>query len=103
MSSCFYSNRKVYDLNDWVWFDAANRFLDYEVAALVCPRPLYVEVGQKDDLFRVHHARPEARKLEALYERLGIPKRCCYHEHGGTHELDPADGGIDFLCRHLGV
>ncbi|MFH1568562.1 MAG: prolyl oligopeptidase family serine peptidase, partial [Gemmatimonadota bacterium] len=97
VSSCFFSDRRVYDLPDWVWFDAAHRFLDYEVAALICPRPLCVEVGERDDLFRVRHARPEARKLLALYEGLGIADRCRYREHPGTHELDREDGGIDFL------
>jgi len=101
VSSCFFNNRKVYDLADWVWFDAANHFMDSEVGALVCPRPLYVEVGKKDSLFNVRHARPEARKLEAIYKRLGITERYCYKEHDGGHELDMSDEGIDFLCRHL--
>ena len=44
VSSCFFNNRKMYDFVDWVWFNAANQFMDAEVGALVCPRPLYVEV-----------------------------------------------------------
>ena len=103
VSSCFFNNRKMYDFVDWVWFNAANRFMDAEVGALVCPRPLYVEVGQQDELFDVRHARPEARKLEDLYQRLGLPQAFHFEEHAGGHELDKSDGGIDFLCRHLGV
>ncbi|MDP7023228.1 MAG: prolyl oligopeptidase family serine peptidase [Kiritimatiellia bacterium] len=103
VSSCFFNNRKMYDFADWVWFNAANQFMDAEVGALVCPRPLYVEVGKKDDLFRVRHARPEARKLAAIYQRLGVPDRFHYEEHPGGHELDKSDQGIDFLCRHLGA
>ncbi|MDO9464691.1 MAG: prolyl oligopeptidase family serine peptidase [bacterium] len=101
VSSCFFNNRKVYDFVDWVWFDAANHFMDSEVGALVCPRPLYIEVGKKDDLFNVRRARPEARKLKNIYKRLGIMERYCYKEHDGGHELDMSDEGIDFLCRHL--
>lgn len=101
VSSCFFNNRKVYDCVDWVWFNAANHFMDAEIGALVCPRPLYVEVGKKDDLFNVRHARPEARKLEAIYKRLGITENFRYKEHDGGHELDMSDEGIDFLCRHL--
>ena len=81
----------------------AKLFLDAEVGALVCPRPLYVEVGAKDTLFDVRKARPEARRLRAFYERLGIADRFRYKEHEGGHELDRADDGIEFLCRHLGV
>ena len=103
VSSCYFNNRKMYDLVDWVWFNAANQFMDAEVGALVCPRPLHVEVGKADELFHVRHARPEARRLEAVYERLGIGERFEYEEHDGGHELDKSDKGIDFLCRHLGL
>jgi dienelactone hydrolase len=102
VSSCFFNNRKIYDFADWVWFNAANQLMDAEVGALVCPRPLYIEVGRKDDLFNVRHARPEARKLEATYRRLEIPQAFHYEEHSGGHELDKSDQGINFLCRHLG-
>lgn len=103
VSSCFFNDRKTYDFPDWSWFSAANRFLDAEVGALVCPRSLYIEVAKKDELFDVRRARPEARKLAAFYRRLGIADRFRYKEHEGTHELDRADDGINFLCRHLGV
>lgn len=101
VSSCFFNNRKIYDFIDWVWFNAANKFMDAEIGALVCPRPLYVEVGKKDDLFKSRHAQPEAKKLATIYQRLGIPERFQYTEHSGGHELDKSDHGIDFLCRHL--
>lgn len=101
LSSCFLNNRKMYDFSDWVWFHAAHRFMDAEVGALVCPRAFYVEVGLKDDLFNVRHARPEARKLQSVYQRLGKPDAFHYEEHEGGHEFDKADQGIDFLCRHL--
>ncbi|MCK5851278.1 MAG: dienelactone hydrolase family protein [Kiritimatiellae bacterium] len=101
VSSCFFNNRKIYDFADWVWFNAANQFMDAEIGALVCPRPLYIEVGKKDDLFNVRHARPEARKLEGIYQRLDIPEKFHYKEHIGGHELDKSDQGIDFLCRYL--
>lgn len=103
VSSCFFNNRYEYDFADWVWFNAGNRFMDAEVGALVCPRPLYIEVGRKDPLFNVRHARPEARKLAAIYQRLRVPEMFHYEEHPGVHELDKSDRNIDFLCRHLGV
>jgi hypothetical protein len=101
LSSCFFNDRKRYAFSDWVWFDAASRFLDAEVAGLVCPRPLCIEVAVQDELFDVQYARPEATKVQALYERLGVPERFLYREHPGVHELDRADDGIDFLFHHL--
>ena len=101
VSSCFFNDRKTYDFPDWSWFGAANRFLDAEVGAMVCPRPLYIEVSKKDEIFDVRLARPEAEKLAAVYRRLRIPERFRYKEHDEGHELDKADDGIDFLFRHL--
>lgn len=103
VSSCFFNDRKTYDLADWSWFNAANRFLDAEVGALVCPRPLYVEVGKTDTLFDVRRARPDARKLAGIYRKLGLTQRFRYREHKGGHELDLGDEGINFLCRHLRI
>ena len=101
VSSCFFNDRKEYSGHDWTWFNAAHTFFDAEVAALVCPRPLYIEVGEKDEGFGVASARPEAAKVARVYEKLGIPERFRYHEHPGGHELDKGEGGIAFLCQHL--
>ncbi len=102
VSSCFYNNRKTYDFPDWAWFDSAGKFLDAEVGALVCPRALYVEVGKKDTLFDVRHARPVVKPLQAVYKRMKASKQFHYEEHALDHALDTSEKGIDFLCRHLG-
>ena len=100
-SSCFFSNRKVYDWYDWVWFNSANRFLDAEAAMLVCPRALYLEAAKADEVFRVRYAGPEAAKVRAVYRKLRIPGRFRYAEHRGRHELDKSDDGISFMFRCL--
>lgn len=101
VSSCFFSDRRHYDWPDWTWFDAMNRFQDAEVAQLVCPRALYIEVGQKDQVFDIRHPGPEAEKVSSAYERLGVPDRFRYHEHPGDHELNKAAAPFDFLFGHL--
>jgi dienelactone hydrolase len=101
VSSCFLNDRRLYAGHDWTWFSAANTFFDGEVAALVCPRPLYVEVGARDELFDVESARPVAGQVAGVYGALGIADRFRYKEHPGVHELDPEDDGIDFLIQHL--
>jgi hypothetical protein len=103
LSSCFFNDRRRYGRRDWGFMHAANTFFDPQVAGLVCPRALYVEVAINDELLDVTSARPLAPKVRALYDRLGIPDRFIYHEHAGKHEFDPEDGGIDFLCAHLGL
>lgn len=101
VSSCFLNDRRRYGRGDWGWKNAANQFFDAEVAGLICPRYLYLEVGQHDELLDVSSARPVAKQILQIYEKLGIPERCVTYEHPGVHELDKEDGGIDFLVAHL--
>lgn len=60
-----------------------------------------IDVGKKDRLFAVRHARPEARKAAAIFENLGIPEHFCYKENEGAHELDKDPDPMDFLARRL--
>jgi dienelactone hydrolase len=101
VSSCFFNDRTVYAGSDWTWQNAANTFLDAEIACLVAPRALYIEVGKKDELFKVATARGPARQVKQLYARLGIADRLQYREHKGGHELDKSPAPIEFLEKHL--
>ena len=101
VSSCFFNDRKVHAWADWVWPGSAHTFLDAEVAGLICPRALHIEVGVGDEMFAFRDARREAARVQRLYDTLGIPRFMGYKEHAGGHELDVEDDGIEFLCRHL--
>ncbi len=101
VSSCFFNDRTVYGGSDWVWPNAANTFLDAEIACLVAPRPLYIEVGKKDTLFAVASARGPAREVKRMYAKLGIASRFRYREHKGGHELDKSPAPVEFLQKHL--
>jgi len=101
VASCFFNNRKIYDSAPAVWFNSANTFLDAEIAGLVCPRRLCIEVGKVDTLFNVRYARPEVRKVRKLYDELGISGEFFYNEHDGGHELDRSDKAVEFMCDAL--
>jgi hypothetical protein len=101
VSSCFFNDRTRYAWADWTWRDSALRFLDAEVAGLVCPRALYIEVADQDELFDPAPARQEAVRAASFYQRLGFGERFCFHEFSGVHELDKGDGGIRFLMQKL--
>lgn len=100
-TSCFFNHRFVYDWSDWTWFDAGRQFLDAEVAGLVCPRPLFIELGLQDELFDPVHARGEAERVRSFYERLGLSDRLRYKEFQGGHEFATDDEGVEFLCACL--
>lgn len=101
VSSCFFNNRYMYDREDRIWFNSANLFLDPEVCALICPRPLYIEVGKKDEIFDVKYVDEEFQKVRTVYKMLGVDDRLGFKKFDGAHELDVEDDGIEFLCKWL--
>ncbi len=101
LTSCFFNDRDIHPLPPATWFNAANQFQDAEIAAMVCPRPLYVEVGTNDEMFRVETARTEAEEIRQTYEELQISDHFQYVEHAGAHEFNREDTGLDFLCKWL--
>lgn len=51
IACCQFSDRYTYAWSDWVWFDAANKFLDAEILALVYPRRMEIFMADRDNLF----------------------------------------------------
>ncbi len=100
LSSCFVNDRLRYGWPDWVWNNAANTFLDAEVGALICPRALYVEAADHDELFDADGARAEFERLAAYYAPR--PDRLRTRVFSGIHEFAPDEEGIDFLMGNLG-
>jgi hypothetical protein len=101
VSSCFFSNRFVYDWFDWTWFNSGNSFMDSEVCSLICPRPLYIEVADNDELFDPENAKREFKKVKQIYENLGCLQNLILNEFHGVHELCKDNKAIDFLYDHI--
>jgi dienelactone hydrolase len=91
VSSCFFNRRWDYPQQDWTFFNCYNEYTDVEVCAMICPRPLMVEVGVGDELFDVAGARELAPKLASHWDRLGAGERFAYHEFDGGHEFDGSE------------
>ncbi|MBR3941719.1 MAG: prolyl oligopeptidase family serine peptidase [Clostridia bacterium] len=51
VACCQFSDRYTYDWSDWVWFNAAYKFFDAEILALVYPRHIEIFMGDHDNLF----------------------------------------------------
>lgn len=101
VSSCFVNDRFLYDWFDWTWFNAGKSFLDGEVCSLICPRPLYIEAGNNDELFTPEGFIKESEKIKDNYEKLGIRDLFMSKVFEGVHELNPQDAPLDFLFRYL--
>ncbi|MDE2929913.1 MAG: acetylxylan esterase [Chloroflexota bacterium] len=80
--------------------DFLTEFSDYDLASLICPRPVMIEHGQKDSSYYIETAREEFFPLKEIYERLGIGERCEWGEFDGPHEIHGVES-FTFLDRWL--
>ncbi len=100
VSSCFFNDRTQYAWDDWAYFNVFNEFTDPELCALICPRPLMIEVGQHDTLFDVEPARRQAERAGTYWERLGLAERFVFVDFDGGHEFWGRQA-YDFVNRFL--
>lgn len=100
VSSC-YVNGKCRDTQcDWSWTQAAETFLDAEIACLVYPRFLCIEVSTRDNHVDITSARAELERLKRISESVGHEWLDCI-VFDGVHEFNPDDGPICKLAEML--
>lgn len=93
-----FNDRTVYKSPDKVWFNAANSFLDSQLALLVSPRFLRVEVGDNDELFEASLAEKEFKTVRKHYQPS---ENVQFHIFKGVHEFCPEDDGIEEMLSRL--
>jgi dienelactone hydrolase len=71
-----------------------------DLGAAIAPRPLFVESGNRDDLFSADVARVEMGKLARVYARFGASERLEHHVFDGGHRWN-GDHVYPFLDRWL--
>ncbi len=101
LSSCWFNNRYAYPWADMTWFGAASKMLDTEVASLICPRSLCIQIGKQDPVFEYTGALANYRKVEEHYEKLGIPEKFKFNLFEGSHEVDTKEDDIIWFVEHL--
>ncbi len=97
MCSCSFNDRIRYNWLDWVWQNSANIFLDAEIAALVCPRKLWIQVTGKDHLFALDTAEREFARLQSFCNWEGLH----FEVIPGDHEFGQLDDGIALVVKAL--
>ena len=109
VSSCYFSDRAAlldstepFGWSNWRFWRGLQTLTDPDIVALICPRPLQVQVGMQDDLFPVAAADRTAPAAAEHYRRLGLSDRFEYVACDGGHEWfgEPA---WRFLTHHLPV
>lgn len=101
LASCSFNSRYEYCSQDMTWTGSAQKFLDAEVCALVCPRSLYLEVGRYDTVFDWNLAVKEYERAAQYYRSAGFAERLAFHIHPYAHVFDLSDAGIDFLLSGM--
>ena len=100
VSCSFFNDRSAAFRSDWSWFYSAGKFGDAEIAALVYPRRLCIEVGVKDALFDISGARRSFDRLKEICSAVGTDW-VDYIEFDGTHEFCRDDGPIERMINDL--
>ncbi len=98
LSSSHFHDRTKYISYDKVKFGEASTFMDAQLALLVCPRFLRIEVGDTDELFEASSGKEEFEIVNKLYyPRHNVQ----FHVFEGKHEFCPEDDGIDEMINKL--
>jgi dienelactone hydrolase len=77
-----------------------NMFGSAQVAGMICPRPLMIQMGAEDTLFDIDGVRREAKKAGVYYEKLGVGELFEYSEHDGGHVFEN-ESIFQFFKKHL--
>jgi dienelactone hydrolase len=71
-----------------------------DIAGLIAPRPLFVESGERDDIFPVHASIESFNNVREIYRVFGAADRVQQEVFPGEHSFW-GKRGIPFLARHL--
>jgi dienelactone hydrolase len=72
----------------------------YDIAGLIAPRPLFVESGEKDNIFPIQASIESFRRVKGIYEVFGVPDRAEQEVFPEAHSFW-GKRGVPFLARHL--
>ncbi len=100
ISCSFFNTRDQIGWSDWTWFRSAEQFDDAEIACLVYPRRLCIEIGKEDPLFAHEYGAESFQKLTALCEGVGTDWVSLI-SFDGVHEFCKDDAPIERMVRDI--
>jgi hypothetical protein len=74
----------------------------HDVAGLIAPRPLFVESGERDNIFPIRASIESFTEVRKIYSIFGVPDRVEQEVFPDEHSFW-GKRGIPFLARHLNV
>jgi len=100
ISCSFFNTRDQISWSDWTWFKSAAKFDDAEIACLVYPRKLCVEIGTNDELFDVTYGIKSYERVLELCKDVGTDW-FSFIKFEGTHEFYKDDDPIKALVDEI--
>ena len=100
ISCAFFNKRDQYPWTPWTWLGAAEKFDDAEVAALVYPRKLCIQIGKNDPLFDAKYGYESYEELVKICKDVGTDW-IDFMPFDGDHEFCKDDAPIDKMLKHL--
>ena len=100
ISCSFFATRDACNWSDWVWQNSAYKFDDAEVACLVYPRNICLQMGTRDELFRSQYSEESFERIKAYSKDVGADW-CRLVLFDGKHEFCKDDDPIENLVNDL--
>lgn len=100
--SCSFVHDGYYELRpDWSYKNAKNTFDIANTMALVAPRRLVVQMGDKDQLFDYKQTIKECEKAMPYYKIFNAEEQLKCIIFDGVHETDLESDGIEYFYQEL--
>ena len=96
----FFNTRDKHDWSDWTWRDSAFIFDDAQVACLVYPRKLRIQVAKNDELFDYREGEQSFEIVKSLCKTVG-DEWVDFNVFEGVHEFCKDDAPIKALVEEL--
>ena len=71
ISCSWFNKRDMVGWSDWTWFRSAERFDDAEIACLIYPRHICLQMGNKDELFDSKYTQESYDRIQKMFGQVG--------------------------------
>ena len=79
----------------YAWFDTD------DIAGLIAPRPLMLDMGIYDDCFFIHDLLTGYDRVKRIYEAAGVPDKLWTDIHPSGHSFGDVEQAVEFFGTYL--
>ena len=94
-----FNDRTKQGFSDMTYRNSANTMIDAEVASLVAPRTLLIDVGKSDPVFKYEYAIKEAERARKYYKMFDAEQNFRFNLWEGGHLYDEQSDGFEVFAN----